>query len=154
MSKEELEKAIENGESVWVVEDRGKTIYEIKLNKYSAYVRDNSFYANTMLPYQLDPHYICSIDKVKTKSEAEHYLHHANITRTEILPFLSWEEFKDMKMLEFTKPNNELMILRYDYWLHSIILEDGHFNKICWDDNEENFYKAYDECVKLFKGEE
>ena len=34
-------------------------------------------------------------DLFKTKAEAEHYLHHAKITRTETLPFLTWEEFKE-----------------------------------------------------------
>lgn len=161
MSKEELEKAIENGESVWVMEDEGKTIYEIKLNKYSAYVRDNSFYANTMLPYRLDPHYICSIDKVKTKAEAEHYLHHANITRTETLPFLTWEEFDEIGKINFYDKNHcyiEFYINRIEkpYMIRIINHGDSYnfWGIKDYDYTEENFYKAYDECVKLFMGVE
>ena len=155
MTKQEIEKAIKNGESVWVVKDKGKTIYEVTLNKFSAYVKDNSFYANTMLPYKLDPHYICSIDEVKTKAEAEHYLHHGNIARTETLPFVTWEEFLKEYKIYFNNfkhsryilcaKNNKILLFNVD----CLSKQDNE-----WDLTEENFYKAYDECVRLFRGVE
>ena len=89
----------------------------------------------------------------------EHYLRHANITRIETLPFLTWEEFQERMALFFTDKRGCPMCL-------SIIIDPkigkkialgddyGYFGlKQIWDFTEENFYKAYDECVRLFKGE-
>ena len=35
-----------------------------------------------------------------------------------------------------------------------ILLYEGVMLFYTWDLTEDNFYKAYDECVRLFKGEE
>lgn len=149
MTKKELEKKLEKGESVWCIDYIN---HKLIVNSHSC--KEIANISSGIYDIEEREDYFNRVSKVcfNTKAEAEHYLHHANITRTVKLPFLTWEEFKDMKILEFNKPNNELMILRYDFWLHGIILEDSHFNKICWSDDEENFYKAYDECVRLFKG--
>ena len=95
----------------------------------------------------------------KTKAEAEHYLHHANITRTETLPFLTWEEFDNGdKLIRFKSKNGACCKLE-GYFNKDTnsgfidVVRNGHclFSE---DYTEENFYKAYDECVRLFKEEE
>lgn len=142
MTKQEIEKAIEKGESVWC----GVKLKEIKLNKTDYYVFDGLL-QNKVLGIA---YFIKTL--FKTKAEAEHYLHHANITRTEYLPFLSWEEFKSGKNITFKAKNGHEFLLKakqesiYLWWLDT--------NNIwkTWDLTEENFYKAYDECVRLFRG--
>ena len=159
MTKQEIEKAIENGESVWAVKDKGKTVFEVKMNRFSAYIKNNAFYANTALPYQFAPHYVCNINElVKTKAEVEHYLHHANITRTEQLPFYTFSEIakdeKNFKMGKtYTLIEDKTFVLDINKsYVSQIVLYTGK-EKYSWNFNEENFYKAYDECVRLFKGE-
>ena len=149
MTKQELEKAIKNGESVWCVYKDQSNIYEIKAVEIEKVLSDTflwgkEYYANIKNVY-------------KTKAEAEHYLHHANITRTEQLPFLTWEEFSkiNIKDIEFTDKKLNLYNLsgfgkiklyrNIDTADETLLLE--------LEATEENFYKAYDECVRLFKGE-
>ena len=99
-------------------------------------------------------------DVFKTKTEAEHYLHHADITRTEQLPFVTWEEFLEEKEIKFNSKKSEYLMI---YLAGNITIYQCYY-----DDNglklqlrifdeeatEANFYKAYDECVRLFKGKE
>ena len=153
MTKTELEEKIKNGESVWCVYKDQSNIYEIKAVEIEKVLSDTflwgkEYYANIK-------------DVYKTKAEAEYYLHHANVTRTETLPFLTWEEFnKDTLGFDFTDNignkyrchivrdyrGGEDFIVLYDK--NGTISVDEE-----WEATEQNFYKAYDECVKLFKGE-
>lgn len=157
MTKTELLEAIKNGESVWVVTNEPEILDFKKINKRDIHLEDGQL--------EIDTYYgelssdIYQFEEVfKTKAEAEHYLHHANQTRTEQLPFLTWEEFKSEKELYFLKKSG--------YPMYLCILDtklgekiglggaNGYFDlQQTWDLTEENFYKAYDECVKLFKGE-
>ena len=155
MTKQEIEKAIENGESVWGIYKKTNRICEIKSSEI------NKIHSYTIT---WGKEYYCYIkDLFKTKAEAEHYLHHANITRTEQLPFLTWEEFKEIGQISFTGKDKKEYILKKDItWSNNkytlvdclkIVNEtDFTFSKY-FDYTEENFYKAYDECVRLFKGE-
>ena len=107
MTREEIKKAIESGESVWVVFNeysyKNDSIKEIDWMKVEGVeLRDN--YLQYFNGKNLRGHYYELI--FKTKAEAEHYLHHANITRTEPLPFLTWEEFKIKKSLRFKRAND------------------------------------------------
>ena len=160
MTKQEIKKAIEKGKSVWVV-------YNTFL-PYTLVMEENLTKEYSVEPYYqkeqewalwLKNRYICDIDRVyKTKAEAEHYLHHANITRTEQFPFLTWEEFKEEKDLFFTNRSGYPMCLCVvDTKLGKKIGlggANGYFDlQKMWDLTEENFYKAYDECVRLFKQE-
>lgn len=150
MTKQELEKAIENGESVWCYYVAEKEVEELFVgsNKYKI--------ENDELIIQNDWYYPLKY-LFKTKAEAEHYLHHANITRTETLPFLSWEEFNKVGKINFYDKNHcyiEFFINRIEkpYMMRIINHGDNCWDIKDYDYNEENFYKAYDECVKLFKG--
>ena len=163
MTREEIEKAIEKGESVWTVFNeysyKNDSIKEIDWMKVECVeLHDN--YLQYFNGKNLRGHYYELI--FKTKAEAEHYLHHATITRTETLPFLSWEEFnKDTLGFDFTDNignkyrchivrdyrDGEDFIVLYDK--NGTITVDEE-----WEATEENFYKAYDECVRLFRGGE
>ena len=164
MTKQESEKAIKNGESVWgclleclleICNDNTVKIDEnivgsTEINEYGFNFIDlfnNSFYLSFK-------------DVYKTKAEAEHYLHHANITRIEHLPFLTWEEFdKGDRLIRFIGKNGEKCKLE-GYQSDDTqggfidVVVNGTGSHIDYDYTEENFYKAYDECVRLFKGEE
>ena len=165
MTKQEIEKAIGNGESVWVV-------YNTFL-PYTLVMEENLTKEYSVEPYYpkeqkwalwLKNRYICDIDRVyKTKAKAEHYLHHANVTRTEQLPFLTWEEFLDNGEIEFNDVfgqecllyhNSTEIILSRKYWVDLGYTKHYDFRKKPYELNEENFYKAYDECIRLFRGEE
>lgn len=141
MKREEIEKAIEKGESVWACDDFLHRVIPYKANEIA--ITD----INTNMPaYELK-------DLFATKQQAEHYLHHANITRTEHLPFLTWEEFLEERHLSFIGKNEiEYMLCifgdKIDLAEHracsSFVIKE-------WHATEANFYKAYDECVRLFK---
>ena len=156
MTKQELEKAIENGENVWCLYKDQSNIYEIKA------VEIEKVLSNTFL---WGKEYYSNIkDVFKTKAEAEHYLHHANVTRTETLPFLTWEEFKEIGQISFTGKDKKEYILKKDItWSNNkytlvdclkIVNETDFTFLKYFDYTEENFYKAYDEAVRLFKEEE
>lgn len=154
MTREEIEQSIENGKSVWYPKNR--TIKQIDLkNTHPIF---NGYQIDIMIEDENGWHteFYGIEDLFKTQAEAEHYLHHANITRTETLPFLTWEEFKNKERIIFTTPTRFICALSY---LDNILTLSVGKNNECtrrfvWDLTEANFYKAYDECVRLFKGEE
>ena len=147
MTKQEIEKAIKNGESVWGIYKKTNRICEIKSSEI------NKIHSYTIT---WGKEYYCYIkDLFKTKAEAEHYLHHANITRTETLPFLTWEEFLEETRLKFIACDGVSNMILYccNNTIYLVDEEYPEFNTTSWDLTEENFYKAYDECVRLFRGE-
>ena len=182
MTNQEIEKAIENEESVWVVFNeysyKNDSIKEIDWMKVEGVgLRDN--YLQYFDGKNLCGHYYELI--FKTTAEAEHYLHHANVERVEKLSFLTWKDIEiQMKKMESFGLN------RNDRVLARIITKDSiYYFKLCKDFDlftfqlkqtyigedlceqirdkfpvslgeatEANFYKAYDECVRLFRGEE
>lgn len=156
MTKQEIKKAIENGESVWYPKNR--TIKQIDLkNTHPIF---NGYQIDIMIEDENGWHteFYGIKDLYKTKAEAEHYLHHANITRTEQLPFYTFSEiakdeknFKMGKTYTLIEDKNFVLDINKSY-VSQIVLYTGK-EKYSWNFNEENFYKAYDECVRLFKGE-
>lgn len=147
MKREEIEKAIDNGESVWAYDDLLHRVIPYKANEIAITG------INTNMPaYELK-------DLFATKQQAEHYLHHANITRTEQLPFLTWEEFLEERYFGFYSIYNEWIDVYVTNGLEPnkliITIENATKEEFInnYDLTEENFYNAYDECVKLFKQE-
>ena len=155
MTKQEILNAIENGKSVWV--DFNKYSYENDSVKEIEFSKvENINLCDNYFQYfdckNLHAYYYKST--FKTKAEAEHYLHHANITRTETLPFLTWEEFNEKGGFDFIGKNlNRYEIIINIYNNKISIYENDEIIKN-YDLTEENFYKAYDECVRLFRGGE
>ena len=154
MTKQEIEKAIENGENVWYPKNR--TIKQIDLkNTHPIF---NGYQIDIMIEDENGWHteFYGIKDLYKTKAEAEHYLHHANMTRTEILPFLTWEEFLKETRLNFIACDGVSNMILYccNNTIYLVDEEYPEFNTTSWELTEENFYKAYDECVRLFRGME
>ncbi len=154
ITKQELEEKIAKGESVWYADFNKvfecvlipKNKPELKMPNYLYVYADDEYEYRRKL-------YINRL--YSTKVEAEHYLHHANIIRTETLPFLTWEEFFSIGVMTFTGTNNLDYELVRDFGVYNAITIYENGNELFeYDLTEENFYKAYDECVKLFKGEE
>lgn len=144
MTKQEIKKAIENGESVWVVDKDENEIEELYFYKNNIYEFDkNDLFINKFWIYEFR-------NLFKTKAEAEHYLHHANISRIEHLPFLTWEEFLSEGGFSFTSAECFICYLYYDKVDDMIYLEKN-YEIDPYGATESNFYKAYDECVRLFK---
>lgn len=141
MTKQEIKQSIENGEDVWVVDLKNKIITENKRHKHFkkllATQRENR------IPF----------DRIFTmRRQAEHYLRHANVIRTEQLPFLTWEEFLEKKAIHFIDNKGIDFVLRITD--NKIKLMVFFMVSKTWDLTEANFYKAYDECVRLFRGGE
>ena len=156
MTKQEIEKAIENGESVWYPKNR--TIKQIDLkNTHPIF---NGYQIDIMIEDENGWHteFYGIEDLYKTKAEAEHYLHHANVERVEKLPFLTWEEFKEGVELSTTAKNGEKLKLYIglipDDSIYYMYMKLGNKQQNVGEATEANFYKAYDECVRLFRGEE
>lgn len=156
MTKTELEQKIKNGESVWVVDEPNniEKVKPISIEKsanrdvlYLKYKYYTSKYYDTDEFYYGDFEYF-----FKSKAEALHYLHHANVTRTETLPFLTWEEFLEEKFIWFVDKNQNQCCL---YYVQNFIVinKSGEITEV-EGLTEANFYKAYDECVRLFRGGE
>ena len=152
MTKQELEKAIENGESVWVA-NKYCYPYKVKLtNKH--YVGVINDIKCLMLAFQNeDDELIDYLEYIfETKEKAQHYHDHSNITRTEQLPFLTWEEFLEKEAIHFIDNKGIDFVLCITD--NKIKLMVFFIVSKTWDLTEENFYKAYDECVRLFRGDE
>lgn len=152
MTKQEIEKAIENGEDVWVIVKNHTTILPYKANLLIIEgVNDNGYIGNKV-SYK-------ATDLFKTQAEAEHYICHANIIRLEKLPFLTWEEFLEKQEIRFIDNigekwhlycNDEFIYLQSMYGYHG---EKTRNPQNLGELTEANFYRVYDECVRLFKGE-
>ena len=153
MTKQEIKKAIENGESVWcVLLGRVEELKDLKFvgDLLRGYNKIDRFY------HDITSEFFNGL--YKTKAEAEHYLHHANVERVEKLPFLTWEEFKEGVELSTTAKNGEKLKLYIglipDDSIYYMYMKLGNKQQNVGEATEANFYKAYDECVRLFKGEE
>ena len=161
MTKQEIETAIENGESVWYIFGKSNKIIKVDTDRIdfldNGIVRFSYENLGEIKGYQ---QYLSIDGKTKcffkTKAEAEHHLNHANVERVEKLPFLTWEEFLKKKDIRFyTKDGDEVRLYITDDGNKIYVIEFkpyGYLGK--WKATEANFYKAYDECVRLFKGEE
>ena len=160
MTKQEIDKAIENGESVWFV--AWNNVYEFKLkNHTNCFINKNG---NEEMYNYTDENGSdrCFPIKAlyKSQAEAEHYLNHANITRIETLPFLTWEEFLKKKEIKFIDNIGEVWRLYYCFsdefayiYLQSFFGYHGEKTRNpqnLGDLTEANFYKAYDECVRVW----
>ena len=164
MKREEIEQAIEKGESVWYIVNNELAEIDLSCNFHE--IKDNelsTWYDKYSKDYYT--HRKKLEDLYKSQAEAEHYLHHANVERVEKLPFLTWEEFKNKyKDVVFTDPKGvKYYLMKCVFWCPetnnveyciSIKYGENYLTKIEYDYTEQNFYKAYDECVRLFKEEE
>lgn len=150
MTKTELEEKIKNGESVWI------NGLEHKLDKYyfvAEYNNEPTLYLMTC-GYEEDDWDNYPVETItniyKTKAKANHYLNHANISRTTYLPFLTWEEFKKKKIFRFVSASGTDCFMQL---IENKQLLFYYGRGKVESATEENFYKLYDDCVKCFMGE-
>ena len=157
MTKQELEKAIEKGESVWLIfEDR---IYKLDRSKI---IDINDCCVEYYNNYHRCNLYATTSDFYETETRAKHFISHCGVARTETLPFLTWKEFnKDTLGFDFTDNiGNKYrchIVRDYSDGKDFIVLYDKNGTISVdeeWEATEANFYKAYDECVRLFRGGE
>ena len=168
MTKQDILKAIENGESVWVA--HRNAVLEL-CPDMSVKISNSDMPDVCMTTFEVDNGGIVIKRKTqwtdlffyyedisKNKAAAEHYAFHKNVTRTETLPFLTWEEFKEGVELSTTAKNGEKLKLYIglipDDSIYYMYMKLGNKQQNVGEATEANFYKAYDECVRLFKGEE
>ena len=157
MTKQEILKAIENGESVWVA-NKYCIPYGLELTR-NYYVDMVSDKEGLMLEHLDHVEFIDYLECVfETKEKAQHYYFHANIKRAEQLPFLTWEEFLKKEYVEFFNGGKGFRL--YISYINCDHIRISKYNRYNPDGDvifealltEANFYKAYDECVRLFRG--
>lgn len=181
MTKQELLEKIKNGESVWFADNCNEKVWEIDLNeKYKPEIYlDQILYVYQNINDRFKQELF--IENIyKTKAEAKHYLNHADVERVEKLSFLTWKdiEIQMKKMESFGLNRNDRVLARIitkdsiyyfklckDFDLFTFQLKQTYIGEdLCeqirdkfpvslGEATEENFYKAYDECVRLFRGE-
>lgn len=149
ISRERLEELIKQGATIWV------------RNDYQTYEINTSYFVNIDI---IGDVLYCGAEMVyldylyETKEEAEWVLkYHA--TRTEELNLPMWEDFKNSKIkwIGFWSKtyDNYWLYLRYNKIRLICVLDDGYeITEQTWKATEENYIKACDLCIKLFKGEE
>ena len=147
MKYDEIEQAIENGESVWLVFEN--KVYEIDKSKIIG------IYDGCIIVYYNETYNreLCATtsDFYETRARAKHFINHFRVERIETLPFLTWEEFLEKKAIHFIDNKGIDFVLCITD--NKIKLMVFFMVSKTWDLTEANFYKAYDECVRLFKGE-
>ena len=172
ISKERLQELINEGATIWYYE------YEPFIAGYSSIIHicsvnlssDCSIKDNTLYDAQAsfeDHNYDVLIGKLtdlfETRKEAEWQLkYHA--TRIEELNLPTWEEFikEDNTVISFWKNGHKITLYKYIKNKRTnnitIMVLDDMADCACWKfkkpATEENYIKACDLCLKLFKGEE
>lgn len=95
------------------------------------------------------------VNVFETEDKAKEFLKYGNITRTEKFPYVGWEEFIDNDRVVFYDKNGIRYVLKT--YFDGIYLEDTFSQKqliYLSPITRENYHKALDLCVKLFKGED
>lgn len=159
ITKERLKELIQQRATVYangigeieLIPENDIEIYENGNDSYILYAFEpNRKYKNEIFAEEL----------FKTKEEAEEYLTYGNITRTEKFPYVSWEELnKDFQ--EFKNGTYTIVECKYIFSLNikvnkpaiSQILLITEYENYNWNYSKENWFKALDLCVKLWKGE-
>lgn len=151
ISKERLRELIENKQTIYYISELAgeRELVEHKYNDRKSiykYLKNGE--------YTVDDIYDnCWFE---TEEEATEYLKYGNITRTEKFPYVSWEEVCDgtNHHIVFTTPKHQKVeMIICDGYIDIVIIYNltGGFNEPL---TRENYHKALDICVKLFKGEE
>lgn len=127
-------------------------VEEIYLNEYDFETTDKELVFNYKIyAIRLD-------DLFETEEEAKEYLKYGNVTRTEKFPYVSWEEFCKGEQIVFTGKNDEKFVMfRYNLDARHpfIVINAERSNEWCRFKEpltRENYHKALDLAVKLFKG--
>ena len=166
ITKERLEELIEQGATIYGIDDRWDIVEVRELDAQQIYYSSS----NVNYQYVFDDHSVVEFfdDKLfETKADAEEYAEFGNITRTERLPYMNWDEFNAKECFEFTSKSGEPFVLEKtliidfesegftNYELNIFNRNDfDHISLFNAECNRENYHQALRLCVKLFKGEE
>lgn len=165
ISKKRLEELVKKGATIYAVTLDDKVGF-INFIDYEGKVLENTLKFRVKIKPDLSNWYGCepnwsediSLKSLfETKEEAEEYLKYGNITRTEKFPYVSWEEFCEGKRVVFDGKNgfsyccelgyiNQIFVVIYKPLLDGCIFREPL--------TRENYHKALDICVKLWKGGE
>lgn len=135
-------------------------VMSYKLNK-SFYIAEADGEERLMINFidkngNIQPEFIAYLQNLyETQKEAEWALKYQRITRTEELNLPTWEEFmQEDKMVAFTTYPRNYHLLKYgNYIVIRSFYGHGGMDIFVEPLTEENYIKACDLCVKLFKGE-
>ena len=156
ITKTRLKELVNQGATIYgngfgeieLIPDNDISIYENGNNGYVLYVLEpNKKYKNE----------IFDEDLFESKEDMEEYLEFANIERIEKFPYVSYEDFCKGKRMRFDGKNgfsyccelgyiNQRFVVIYKPLLDGCIFREPL--------TRENYHKALDICVKLWKGEE
>lgn len=154
ITKERLEELIEQGATIYGIDDRWDIVEVRELDAQQIYYSSS----NVNYQYVFDDHSVVEFfdDKLfETKEDAEEYVEFGNITKTIQLNYVSWEEFKNQDR------NFSFRAYPYDYYCYT----DGRYveikeyyrssDRVIFSKKltRENYNEARRLCVKLFKGE-
>ena len=154
ITKERLQELIKEGATIYSLDKQVKYPIPIFLKDgENAVVNDNELVNSVRV-----------IDKIEnlyeTQKQAEWSLKYQNIPRIEELNLPMWEEFKDYNeniSVSFVGEDWVVYELSNDIDIYHkpriLLTADGEYFKE-WQSTEENYEKACDLCIKLFKEEE
>ena len=159
ISRERLEELIKEGATIY-----DKNSYSIDLSKTDSFMENIfEFYYmiedNRLLKIQKQPHIALNQwwikDLYETRKQAEWYSTY-HVTRTEELNLPMWEEVKNIKnkdVVSFYAKNRRFGVVCIHIFTKYFNVESEDEVFLYTEFTEENYIKACDLCVKLFKGE-
>lgn len=157
ISEERLKELIEQEKGCYRIGDFSGIGYIHLKQEYEPNIFENGkdnyllyIYTNNEKKYKDE---IWAEDLFETEADAKEFLKYGNITRTEKFPYVSWEDVCDgtNHHIVFTTPKHQKV---------EMIICDGYIDIICVYTaisefskplTRENYHKALDICVKLFK---
>lgn len=154
IKKERLEELINEGATIWYVGKdysvNANRMVEIRLGKFNKI--ENDYLLVKIGDGFHTPRYnfVAYLDGLfETQKQAEWSLKYQHIPRTEELNLPTWEEFFNSgKSIVFRDAYGDIQELKQ--YNREIYINEQY----CGYLTEENYIKACDLCVKLFKGEE
>ena len=156
ITKERLEELIEQGATIYGIDDRWDIVEVRELDAQQIYYSSS----NANYQYVFDDHSVVEFfdDKLfETKEDAEEYAEFGNIPRIEWLELPSWEDVlkgEDIS-IHFQNQRKDIAYELYvDAYKGGIFIEKDH--EVIWirPTTRENYNEARRLCVKLFKGED
>lgn len=153
ISKERLEELIEQGATIYDIFKGDIYLVDLTMAKYydvPKYIEYKNDYYNCNLTRSIN-------DLFETEEDARWELE-MTATRTETLKLVNWEQFcYEENETRFTDKLDNRCSISYETELlgdNYIAVYQNHFTLFRESATKENYTKACELCIKLFKGEE
>lgn len=159
IEKSRLEELIKQGKPVYFI-DMYKQIVQFKnviLNEYMIkleIVNNMLYIVRKEDSYKPEIIYKLKFDEIfETKKDVEFALRYKHIPRTEYLDLPTWEEFKEIRFVEFFYQEYDYM-LQYQNISNKIVVYERNNKGLCFleETTKKNYIKACEVCRKLFLG--